>query len=143
MRGRGESLGEWISWFHHSPFSKSVCSISHNRSTLLAIMELHDFLVEHAKFPFPHTDGNRRVGTTTDISQFEIGLLEREWKAGHAVRDDTLVQKLCRTLEDILGDTHLAASAENYILARFLLQVDDGGKDKQWDRNSSEPQVSI
>ena len=36
----------------------------------------------------------------------EVGLLAREWKAQYAVRDETsLVQKLCETLENILGDT--------------------------------------
>jgi hypothetical protein len=32
-----------------------------------------------------------------------IGLLAKGWKAGHAVRDDTLVQKLCQTLKTSLG----------------------------------------
>ena len=114
---------------------------------VLAIMKLHDFLVEHAKFPFPLPTSNedRTVGIT-DISQLEVGLLEREWKAGHAVRDDTLVQKLCQTLKDILGDTPLAADAENYFLVSFspLLQVDERGRENlEWNKNPSEVQVGI
>ena len=108
-------------------------------------MKLHDFLVGHAKFPFPLPDEDRSVGTT-DISQFEVGLLEREWKAVHAVRDDTLVQKLCQTSKDILGNTPLAARAENYLLASFSpqLQVDDLGIERRgWNRNPSEAQVGI
>ena len=125
-------------------FFHFVC-MSYNRSPVLAIMKLHDFLVEHAKFPFPSLNEDRTVGTT-DISQFEVGLLEREWKAGHAVRDDTLVQKLCRTLKDILGDTPLAAGAENYLLVSFSpqLQVDERGRENRtWATNPSEAQVGI
>ena len=108
-------------------------------------MKLHDFLVEHAKFPFPPPNEDR-TARTTDISQFEVALLEREWKAGHAVRDDTLVQKLCQTLKDILGDTPSAAGAENYLLASFSpqLQVDECGREnEEWDMNPSEAQVGI
>ena len=108
-------------------------------------MKLHDFLVEHAMFPFPHPSEDRTAGTT-DVSQFEVAMLEREWKAGHAVRDDTLVQKLCQALEDILGDTPLAAGAENYLLASFSpqLRVDERGREnEEWNTNPSEAQVSI
>jgi len=82
----------------------------------------HDFLLEYAKFPFPHPDEDISAGTT-DISQIEVGWLRREWKANHAVRDDTLVQKLCHTLKDILGETLLAADAESYLLASFLPRI--------------------
>ena len=58
----------------------------------LAIMELHEFLVEHAMFP----------------------IFQSKW-TGHAVRDDNLVQKLCKAFEDILGDIRLAAGAERVI----------------------------
>jgi hypothetical protein len=106
-------------------------------------MKLHDFLVEHAKFPFPRPDECRTAGTT-DISVFEVGLLEREWKAAHAVRDDTLVHKLCRTLKNILGDTPVAAGHENYLRSGFSprLQVDEGGiEDRAWATNPSEAHV--
>ena len=108
-------------------------------------MKLHDFLVARAIFPFPHPNEDRTVGIT-DVSQFEVALLERVWKAGHAVRDDALVQKLCQALEDILGDTPLAAGAEDYLLASFSpqLQVDElGTEDEEWDTNPSEAQVSL
>jgi len=72
--------------------------------------ELHDFLVEHAKFPFPRPNELRTAGTT-DISDFEVGLLAKQWTANHAVRDNTLVQKLCDTLETIVGNTVLTARA--------------------------------
>ena len=51
---------------------------------------LHDFLVEHAKFPFPLLDEPKSLGTT-DISTLDVNLLETEWKAKVAVRDNTLV----------------------------------------------------
>ena len=108
-------------------------------------MKLHDFLVEHAMFPFPHPNEDRTAGTT-DVSQFEVAMLEREWKAGHAVRDDALVQKLCQTLKDILGAIPLAAGADNYLQASFSpkLQRDERGReDEEWDMNPSEAQVSI
>lgn len=107
-------------------------------------MKLHDFFVEHAKFPFPYPDEGQSEDIT-DLSQLEIGLLEREWKAGLAVRDDSLVQKLCQTLKDILGDTPLAAGDENYLLTSFSprLQVDERGvENAMWDENPTEAQVS-
>ena len=110
-------------------------------------MKLNDFLVGRGTymFPFPHPNEDRTAGTT-DVSQFEVALLEREWLAGHAVRDDALVQKLCQALDDILGDTSLAAGVEDYLLASFShqLQVDElGTEDEEWDTNPSEAQVSI
>ncbi|KAM6493292.1 hypothetical protein JOM56_011426 [Amanita muscaria] len=104
-------------------------------------MNLHDFLVEYAKFPFPRPDESQTAGTT-DISKFEVGLLEPEWKATHAVRDDSLVQKLCHSLESILGDTPLAAGRENFLLERFSPKLrfddDDGGENETWEMNGSE-----
>ena len=81
--------------------------IKYNRSR----HQLHDFLVEHAMFLFPpsHPTEDQTADTNTDVlSQFEVGMLEIEWKAGHAVRDDNLVQKLCQAIEDIPGDIPLA-----------------------------------
>jgi hypothetical protein len=106
--------------------------------------KLHDFLVEHAKFPFPHPDVSRTPGTT-DISDFEVGLLAKEWKANRAVRDETLVEKLCDTLEDILGNTVLTARAQDKLLASFYpeLQDDEFGMDRDWITNPSEAHVSF
>jgi hypothetical protein len=106
---------------------------------------LHNFLVERAKFPFPPLDDHLSA-STTDISTLDVDLLETEWKAKLAVRDDTLVQKLCHALEDILGDAPLAEVAENYLLASFLprIQFDElGGEDSDWSTNSSEVRVSV
>jgi hypothetical protein len=103
---------------------------------------LHDFLVEHAKFPFPDTDESRTVGTT-DISLFDVSMLGREWKAEHAVRDDTLVQKLCRMLMTMLGDTPLAPSDASQLLLYFTpkLQVYHGFEDPTWTVNPNEAHV--
>jgi hypothetical protein len=109
------------------------------------MLKLHYFLVEYAKFPFPHPVEHRSADTT-DISEVEVGLLKKEWKANYVVRDDTLVQKLCHTLENILGDTLLAVGAENYLLAHFSpkIQFDErGGEDEDWATNPSEAQVCI
>ena len=109
------------------------------------MLKLHDFLVEHAKFPFPPLNGDLS-SSTTDISALDVDLLAIEWKAKLAVRDDTLVQKLCGALEDILGDAPLAEHAENYLLATFSprIQFDElGGEDRDWSTNSSETHVSV
>jgi hypothetical protein len=107
--------------------------------------KLHDFLVEHAKFPFPPLDGCLSTNTT-DISTIEVGLLEKEWKAKLAVRDDNLIQNLCGALEHILGDAPLADAAENYLLASFSpkIQFDElGREDLDWSSNPNEAQVSV
>ena len=107
---------------------------------------LYDFLVEHAMFPFPQPSENEGPSAdTTDISLVEVPLLERAWKANHAVRDNTLVQKLCSTLKNILGDTLLAADAENQLLSLFSprMQLNRQGQEKSdWSRNPSESHVS-
>ena len=105
---------------------------------------LHSFLVEHAKFPFPPPD-ERQSASTTDISPFEVGMLKAEWKAKHAVRDDALVQKLCHTLENIPKDTTLTEEVENYLLASFSPNIEFdklGKRAKAWSRNLSEAHVS-
>ena len=107
--------------------------------------KLHDFLVEHAKFPFPPLNEDLS-SSTTDISTLDVNLLEIEWKAKLAVRDDILVQKLCGALEAILGDAPLAESAENDLLASLSprIQFDElGGEDKDWSTNPSETHVSV
>ena len=106
---------------------------------------LHDFLVECAKFPFPPLD-ERLSSSTADISLFEVDLLETEWKAKVAVRDDTLVQKLCDALENILGDSRLGEGTENRILRYFSprVQVDeDGEEDMDWSTNPNERHASV
>lgn len=73
---------------------------------------LQEFLVEHAKFPFPPLVEDGSFGAI-DISDFEVGLLTQEWRAQKAVQDETLVSKLCKTLKDILEDTPLPKGWEN------------------------------
>jgi hypothetical protein len=105
----------------------------------------HDFLVKHAMFPFPEPDDTKSV-VSTDISELEVGLLGKGWKAGHAVRDDTLVQKLCDVLQDILGDTALPPGAENHLLSFFSpkLGVTFAGEvEDEWLMNPNEAHVSF
>jgi hypothetical protein len=104
----------------------------------------HDFLVEHAKFPFPEPDVTKTVGST-DISVIEVGRLGKRWKAGHAVRDDTLAQKLCDVLQDILGDMVLPAEDENDLLPFFSprLGVSHGMIMGDWMDNPNKSHVSI
>jgi hypothetical protein len=106
--------------------------------------KIHDFLVEHAKFPFPLPDESRTVDTT-DVSDLEVGLLEREWKAKYAFRDDALVRKLCDSLKNILGDTILSADSERVLLGMFLpqLESDELGEQEEWLTNPSEVQASF
>jgi hypothetical protein len=108
----------------------------------------HDFLVKHAKFYFPEPDEAKSVGST-DISSFEVGMLDPHWKAKHAVRDDALVQKLCGILRNILGDMELPAGAES-LLARFSPKLEARefpGKPswvaKPWLKNLNEARVSF
>ena len=108
------------------------------------MVNFHDFLVEHAKFPFPPPD-ELRPYDTTDVSEFEVGLLKREWKAKSAVRDDALVRKLCDGLKNILGDTALPAGAEEDLLADFSprLEFDKYGKNQEWLWNPTEAQAGF
>ena len=97
-------------------------------------------------FPFPQPSNEGPSVDTTDISLVEGPLLEREWKANHAVRDNTLVQKLCSTLENILGDTFLSADAENELLPRFSPRIQLGAfgrEDSDWTSNPNESRVSF
>ena len=109
----------------------------------------HDFLVEHAMFPFPELVGTRSINST-DISPFDVGLINAEWKAKHAVRDNSLNQKLCSVLQDILGDQVLPAATENFLLPAFspklgLVEVPGmpGVPDRDWLKNPSEIRVSL
>ncbi|KAH9986750.1 hypothetical protein BJV74DRAFT_878456 [Russula compacta] len=106
--------------------------------------KLHNCLVEHAKFPFPPL--NEHLSSSTDISTLDVDFLEREWKAKLAVRDNTLVQKLCGALEDILMDRvgPLTEDEEQYLLESFSPKIRFGrlgGEDKKWSTNSDEAQT--
>ena len=70
--------------------------------------DLHNCLVE---FPSPQPDEDQSAGTT-NISPWSR--VAREWKANHDMRDNTLVQKLCSTLGNILGDTQWMPRISSY-----------------------------
>jgi hypothetical protein len=99
--------------------------------------KLHDFLVEHAKFPFPPTVESRSL-TSTAVSVFDTGLLKREWKAGYAVRDNELAEKLCQNLEHILGDTPLTLGDEKSLLDCFSPKLQEGCRASKWELNDNE-----
>jgi hypothetical protein len=58
-----------------------------------------DFL-ENARFPNPpiQTRGNP---ATMDVSLTDMGLVDENWKARRAIRDNALVDNLCDTLQQI------------------------------------------
>jgi hypothetical protein len=76
-----------------------------------------EFLLEHAKFPFPKTTG-RSSGSSADINPLQIGSIPQNWKAKYAVPDVTLVQKLSQTLDEILGNTPIEGPTD-YVLSVF------------------------
>jgi hypothetical protein len=104
----------------------------------------HTFLVEHANFPFPDTRQSRSAGTT-GISQTEVETLDEEWKAKRAVRDSTLVQKLCTVLRNFLGDTVLPASEETCLLKAFSPRLENTGFGNSlvWRDNLNETHVRL
>jgi hypothetical protein len=68
------------------------------------------------------------------------------WKAKYAVRDDTLVRKLCGSLKNILGDTALSADSEEALLAAFSPRLESDkcfGKYEEWLRNPTDVQASF
>lgn len=107
-----------------------------------------EFLVEHAKFPFPAPVENGTV-TTTDVSDLQIGLLTQEWRAQYAVRDETLVQKLCQTFKEIIGDALIPDGSEDQLLSKFgkHLQFETYGtrvvEYREWCENENESDVRI
>jgi len=109
-------------------------------------LTFHDFLVEHAKFPFPLAETSiGGTATSTDIVDFEVGLLDRQWKALHAVRDNDLAMKLCDALETILAETPLTEDSRNSLLPLFLPALSvhaDGVLDVMWSKNINEAHVS-
>ena len=104
----------------------------------------HHFLVEHAMFPSPVTDETKSRGTT-EISKLDVGNLETKWKATHAMKDDSLIPKLCQALQDILGDMELSAVAENHLRGLFSPQLElhkaTGTTEDRWLENPNETHV--
>jgi len=106
---------------------------------------LYEYLVEHAMFPFPEpvVDGK---ATSTDISDIDVGKLERQWKAIHAVPDNNLAPKLCDALRDILAGTPLTEDSKGSLEPLFLpaLRSTTGGRQrKMWLGNTNEAEVSL
>lgn len=109
-----------------------------------------EFLVNHAKFPFPKIVEDKYASSITDISFLEVGMLAPDWKAQFAVRDENLLQKLCQTLEDILGDTHIPDGCEDHLLSMFGRHLQFfpmvGGietKNQVWAKNRNKAHVRI
>jgi hypothetical protein len=73
----------------------------------------HDFLVEHAKFPFPEPSTGD-TAASNDISDADVGLLDDQWRAIHAVCDDDLAKRLCDTLRTTLGNMALAEDSKRF-----------------------------
>lgn len=125
-----------------------MSSSSSIHSVLLSTImsNFHDFLVERAMFPFPVPDENKSTGHI-EIHVTDVERLDAKWKATHAVRDDTLVPKLCHALQDILRDMELSAVAENHLLGLFSSQLEvnrfSGRTDSRWLVNPHEVHVRI
>ena len=108
-------------------------------------LTLHDFLVEHAKFPSPETSTDDTTAFT-DISEVDIGLLNNKWKALHAVRDNDLANKLCNALRTTFSETLLTGPSTHTLLRHFLptLLVGEGGLVCQlWSKNPCETHLSV
>jgi hypothetical protein len=77
-----------------------------------------EFLLENAKFPFPNTTGSN-YANSADINPLLIGSIPKNFKARYAVPDVTLVEKLCETLDEILGDTPISRGSMAQLLSMF------------------------
>ncbi|KAH9065337.1 hypothetical protein EDB87DRAFT_1672682 [Lactarius vividus] len=77
-----------------------------------------EFLVEHAKFSFPDPVENGSV-SATDIPYKDVGVVAPEWRTKYAVPDETPVQILYRTLDNILEDTVLSDGSQVHLLLNF------------------------
>ena len=106
-----------------------------------------DFLLEHAKFLFPPDTGESGSASSADISDVEVGYITQSWRAKYAMRDETLVENLCLTLEKILGDATIGVP-QDILLSQFgrrlgFLPSSLGGEHivQMWTRNKNEIQV--
>lgn len=107
----------------------------------------HNFLVEHAKFPFPDIQEARTV-SSADISEVDVGLIAEDWKAIHVMPDTHLVPNLCQTLENILGNDLISEVCKEQLQSRFGHHVEyhtaeDGEemRNSKWCANSNESDV--
>ena len=113
--------------------------------TLMMDPTFHDFLVEHAKFPFPDCSMGTSASSTR-LSEVDVGYLDDEWKALHAVRDNDLTNKLCGTLKTTLGEMTVTEDSRSSMLPWFLpASALPGGRmvDRRWTKNPSEAHVSV
>ena len=105
----------------------------------------HNFLVEHALFPFPEPKQTRFIAST-DLFALKIARLNLNWKAKYAVKDNMLVHKHCKALQDILGDHELSAASKDYLFGSFSpplgVELDSGMIQLDWEVNANEAQVS-
>ncbi|KAH9043887.1 hypothetical protein EDB85DRAFT_1855365 [Lactarius pseudohatsudake] len=97
----------------------------------------NNFLDEHATFPFPRLPDRGGHPNSAEISEIIAGQITPLWKAKHAIRDDRLPEKLCTSLEDILGDTPFPHEWEDRLLSMFgrRLQFPTNGNQEVEDRN--------
>ncbi|KAH8112420.1 hypothetical protein DFH11DRAFT_1607533 [Phellopilus nigrolimitatus] len=104
------------------------------------IQRLQDFLRDHARFPFPKSD-LKNVRNTTVPSMLEADQLDRPWKAEIALRDESLVNTLCATLDNILGDTRPSALEETQLHHCFTpeLELDSS----HWEKNMLEAKAVV
>ena len=117
-------------------FTSSRHSPLHPSPTGLHIL-WKDFLAEHAKFPFPkHYEYQNASSTLPSI--LEVSQVDPKWKAKYAICDNALAQKLCGTLDSILGDAVLSKGAQENLLKRFGSAKSDID---EWVFNETEAQV--
>lgn len=83
----------------------------------MSMTKWQDFLLEHAKFPFPNTSEST-CASSADLSRLDIGRLNEKWRAKYAMQDATLLNTLCEILEKILGDTPIRGT-EDTLLSMF------------------------
>ena len=95
------------------------------------------FLLQHAKFPYPLAEENHSIYITA-TSVLEAGRLDLRWKAKYAIRDADLIQKLCNTLDTIVGDKTLPGASCQHLLGNFSPELDDS----EWHSNPNEYKVS-
>ena len=76
-----------------------------------------DFLLEHAKFPFPNT-GESTCTSSADLSRLDISRLNEKWRAKYTMQVTILLKTLCEILEEILGDTPIEGF-EDTLLSMF------------------------
>lgn len=87
-------------------------------------MTFHDFLKDKAKFPFPPSEPGSASMSSPKITRKDILKLRGRWKATHAIRDPHLFDKLCHTLETILGNKLLdSLDTKNSVTRQYLPEL--------------------